>query len=152
MKIIKTKISNHANVVISNTLDSDSVDTNGMGNAESDQFTSIMLTTDGFKAILENARVPDELLQILIDRYNIVPQDKGVASGVVGSWLAEQLASFTELQLQQLTDGLDVHGVANFIAEAKIDGMRIRSGYLSSRHYIPLIGESKHAIVKKSRN
>lgn len=152
MKIIKTKSASPNKAVVASTDVSDSDVFTPTKDSESEQFTSIMLTTDGFKAILENAKLPDELMQLLIDRFNIIPLDKGVATGIVGNWLSEQLDSFTEQQLLKISDGVDIGEIANYVLESNVDEMRIRTGYLSSRYYIPLIGESKNAILKKFRN
>lgn len=147
MKIIKTAVKASLPVLPNEVMPSED-ETLDLG-IESDQFTSIMLTTDGFKAILENAKLPDELFQLMVDRFNIIPKDKGVAVGIVGNWLVEQMGSFTEQQLNNIADGIDINQIARLVLETKIDGIRVRSGFLSPRHYIPLIGESKHANLKK---
>lgn len=123
-----------------------------MDSSDSDQFISVLLTNEGFKAILENAKLPDELLQIMTDRLDIVPVDNGVATGIIGNWLSEQLDSFTEKQLIDISNGDNIHDIAEFVFESNIDTLRARSGYLSARYYLPLIGESKHAIVKNPRS
>lgn len=151
MKVIKTRVSKKSPIQTVAGVDdfSDIKDYPVSEDRNSEQFTSIEYTPETFLPILENAKLPDEVLVALVERYDLRPTNNGVAVGVIGRWLSENVESFMEEHLDYLINVYNVYKVTDFVMENLINHSWIRSGLLKSNFIIPLIGESNHV---KTRN
>lgn len=107
-------------------------------------FSDIATTDDELKALLQDSGLPQEMLAIMQEDYNLKLVDRDVAVGSIINWLTTKNEIFTDSLLQHLNDRILIHDTAVQIIDTHINPVDIRAGRLDRKHTFPLVGELNH--------
>ena len=116
---------------------------------ESD-FLSTELTDDGFKALIQESRLANEILAILEEEYHLRIINRDDAVRVILNWVNDIRDRISDTTLGLLIDGIDVHDIGVQLLNEHTNPVDTRAGRLNRNNIIPLIGESNH--VKNNSN
>lgn len=140
-KVIKTRASK---VVATTVSTPTSLEDKEYLEPKSDGFLDVSTANDELKSLLQDSGLPQELLAVLQEEYNLQLTDKDVAVGSIIKWLSAKDDLFTDVTLQKLSDRISIHDIALEIIASYISPVDIRAGRLDRKHTIPLFGEINH--------
>lgn len=118
---------------------------------QGDGFADVASEEEDLKSLLQDSGLPQEMLAILQEDYNLQLLDKDLAVGAIINWLATKDEVFTDQVLQRLNDRILIHDTAIEIISNHINPVEIRAGRLNRKFTFPLVGENNHVKVYSNR-